>query len=769
MRQNGMIQRGLMILLLSTIGWLGMHFNARGVMGQIQCNPDMACCTCCGYCDCGNNPGVCGTPQPSAVCFLPGTKVDTPDGEKNIETIEVGDTVTSFDNDRVGNNDVSNIYKSQRDFYFDLRAGDYQVKVTAEHPFYVGNGKFVEVQYLKPGDEVYVLKEDKTLEKKWITSNVKVNEKTDVYNMTVDKTHTYFANSFAVHNKGSGTCNGSGVTVNCPAGTVRSTVIVGNQCARLCNGLGTAQTAGGCCDEVCTNPSDCEWEGTCPGRTCKKVCAEPGGCYCRTGTTYTHRCDPICSPPSTTTLNSPENNATLTTTTVPLIWNAATFPNQTGCTKQYRVYIGEYVAPGRGQPPRSLPLYATVSNSITSLNYTATRGKTYEWYVTAANGTLTADTTRRRFTVLDNQITGTVYYDSNNDCVVSPGTSDRWKKGPGMVVTVPGTSYSSVVVNNNTGGSGAFTITAGAGDVYPTVTLTNVPQGYNCSTGGSCGSSCLTRTNVAVPTSNLRFYLTDSFAGWWQVQGAGIYAGNAEGATDAIRSDLPSSARLILAGSGGSAAALIRGSGSADLGSGQVSDSLWTTASKYKGKKMDYSYFAAQMGVVSGQANDWGADTMNKPGTTKDFHYLNPQTDEATISTPWVVGSNEKYVVFVDGDLDIAANITVASGGFVSFIVNGDISVAPAVTNIEGVYIASENFVTDTVDINEVIADVALDVRGTVVAWGSMLLNRSLISGNSTTPAEKFTYRADLLENMPDKMKTFAMNWQEVAPGTFGE
>jgi hypothetical protein len=736
-------------------------FRPNYIRAEEGCN--LACCTCCGYCDCGNNPGVCGTPQPSAVCFLPGTKVDTPDGEKNIETIQVGDVVTSFDNDQVGKNDVSNIYKSQRDFYYDLKAGDYAVKVTAEHPFYVGNGKFVEVQYLKSGDTVYILKADKTLEKKLITSNIKVNEKTDVYNMTVDKTHTYFANSFAVHNKGSGNCNGTGVTVNCPAGTVRSSVVVGTQCAKMCNGLGTAQAAGTCCDVVSYNASGCHNECTFNPRTgnnrCKKVCDEPGGSYCRTGTTITYRCDPICSAPGPITLSLPADNASLTSTTVNLAWNAATFPNQTGCTKQYKIYVGAV-----GQTPT---LYATVNNSITSLNYTGTRGVTYQWYVQAANGTVTTTSATRRFTVLNNQITGVVFYDSNNDCVVSPGTSDRWKKGAGMTVTIPGTSYSASVPSVNNGGTGVFTITAVAGETYPTMTLNNIPPGYSCSTGPGCGA-CTTLTNVTTPSSNHRFYLTDRFAGWWQVEGAGIYAGNAEGASDAIRSDLPSSARLILAGSGGSAAALIRGAGSADLGAGQVSDSLWTTTSKYKGKKMDYSYFAAQMGVVPDQVEDF-ASGMTEPNAVKDFYYTEPDGGIATISSPWTVGSSEKYIVFVNGDLRIAADITVAPGGFLSFIVNGDITVAPAVTDIEGLYIASNNFVTETVDITEVIADVALDVNGTVIAWGSMQLDRSLVSGNSTTPAEKFTYRPDLLTNMPEKMKTFAMNWQEVVAGTFEE
>lgn len=63
--------------------------------------------------------------------------------------------------------------------------------------------------------------------------------------------------------------------------------------------------------------------------------------------------------------------------------------------------------------------------------------------------------------------------------------------------------------------------------------------------------------------------------------------------------------------------------------------------------------------------------------------------------------------------------------------------------------------------------DVQLDVAGSVVAWGGVSLGRDLGSTNASEPAEQFTYRPDLLVNMPDAMKVFALRWQEVVPGTF--
>ena len=137
--------------------------------------------------------GVCGT---AGGCFVPGTLVGNKSEGKKIEDVKVGDMVTSFKDDKIVESKVSQIYKVTRDYYFKLVADDYEVKVTAEHPFYIGNDKFEEVQNLKVGDDVYV-NENKSMMKKTITSIERINEPTDAYNMTVDNTNTYFAGGFA--------------------------------------------------------------------------------------------------------------------------------------------------------------------------------------------------------------------------------------------------------------------------------------------------------------------------------------------------------------------------------------------------------------------------------------------------------------------------------------------------------------------------------------------------------------------------------------------
>ena len=165
-------------------------------------------------CVCTGSPVDCSNPNPPPGCFLPGTIVNGPGGGKNIEEVRVGDSVDSFADNALTQSAVSQIYKVTREYYYSLVAGDYQVKVTAEHPFFVGNNEFKEVKDLKAGDDVYVI-ENGSLKKKTVTSNTRINEPTDAYNLSVDNTNTFFANDFAVHNKVQYSVDGSHDYVSC--------------------------------------------------------------------------------------------------------------------------------------------------------------------------------------------------------------------------------------------------------------------------------------------------------------------------------------------------------------------------------------------------------------------------------------------------------------------------------------------------------------------------------------------------------------------------
>ena len=182
------------------------------------------------------------------------------------------------------------------------------------------------------------------------------------------------------------------------------------------------------------------------------------------------------------------------------------------------------------------------------------------------------------------RIAGTVYYDANNNCGGS-----GWSSG-GVAVSLDGGAGSAV------SGTGTFTLLASSASSH-TLAI-SLPPGYICSTAAGC-NSC-SRSGIISPSNNNFFYLTNLLEAWWQAAGAGVYAGSMAGGVT-VRSDLPTAGTsLILPGTTGSVAALLRASGSIGVGSGSVSDEGYSTVARYRGKKMDYNFFAAQMGVIRG-------------------------------------------------------------------------------------------------------------------------------------------------------------------------
>lgn len=353
------------------------------------------------------------------------------------------------------------------------------------------------------------------------------------------------------------------------------------------------------------------------------------------------------------------------------------------------------------------------------------------------------------YTAPDLSLSGRVYLDTNNNC----STATPWSLG-GLTVTVRGTAYTGSV-----GSDGRFAFYGGATTPISYLDLAGFSSAYTPSTATGCNSGS-TLTSVTNPSSTNYFYLTSLRESWWQARGAGVYAnGN-------VRSELPSSAEnLIEAGVGGELGALMRTSGSVDTGAGGVSPEGYTAQTRYRGKTMNYDFFAAQLGVTPNTVNDWVADTMNKPTNNpeKVFYYLNPSGSEASVTTPWTVANGESYVILVNGDLRIASNITVTPGGFLAFIVNGNVRVSPAVTDIQGLFDLDGLIITES----NGGTDVAADFEGSVVAWGGVNFGRDLGANNVSTPGESFVHRADLLVNMPESMKVFALKWEEVVPGTF--
>lgn len=149
-------------------------------------------------------------------CFLAGTEIETPTGVRNIEDLQAGDEVISY-NEQTKSQETSKIGKIdvlERDEYFIING---IVKATAEHPFYTTQGQ-VKVKDLKVGLKL-VGRYDKEIEIYQI-ERVPVMPKVKVYNLlNVLPNNNYYAQRFLVHNKGGG-CFPAGTKVTTPDGKV---------------------------------------------------------------------------------------------------------------------------------------------------------------------------------------------------------------------------------------------------------------------------------------------------------------------------------------------------------------------------------------------------------------------------------------------------------------------------------------------------------------------------------------------------------------------
>jgi predicted lipid-binding transport protein (Tim44 family) len=138
-------------------------------------------------------------------CFLPDTPILRADGTQiAIRNVRPGDELLAFTPDGVVvRTTVRNILTHEVEEYLEVATERTLLRVTVEHPFYVGDGTFKTLEALNVGDSVYAY-DGQGLSAQKIISIAHVHARTRVYNLQTDAPNTFFANSIAVHNKGGG-------------------------------------------------------------------------------------------------------------------------------------------------------------------------------------------------------------------------------------------------------------------------------------------------------------------------------------------------------------------------------------------------------------------------------------------------------------------------------------------------------------------------------------------------------------------------------------
>lgn len=144
-------------------------------------------------------------------CFLPDTPVLRADGTSSpISEIRPGEELMAFTTTgEIVHTTVRRVIIHEVDEYVVVGTAETTLRVTREHPFYVGNGTFKTLEALKVGDRIFAVVNG-ALREQVITSLETVSAPTRVYNLQTDHPNTYFANGIAVHNKGGGGGGGFG-------------------------------------------------------------------------------------------------------------------------------------------------------------------------------------------------------------------------------------------------------------------------------------------------------------------------------------------------------------------------------------------------------------------------------------------------------------------------------------------------------------------------------------------------------------------------------
>ena len=138
-------------------------------------------------------------------CFLPESQILKADGtEIPISSVQPRDKVLAFTAEgRTVRTKVRSIVRTEVDQYVILRTDRATLRVTEDHPFYVGGGTFKTLEVLKPGDMIMAW-DGRSLTEQKIVSLQKVEEMVPVFNLQTEHPNTFFAGHIAVHNKGGG-------------------------------------------------------------------------------------------------------------------------------------------------------------------------------------------------------------------------------------------------------------------------------------------------------------------------------------------------------------------------------------------------------------------------------------------------------------------------------------------------------------------------------------------------------------------------------------
>lgn len=426
-------------------------------------------------------------------------------------------------------------------------------------------------------------------------------------------------------------------------------------------------------------------------------------------------------------------------------------------------------------------VFASTNASIASVNPSNDTTPPYETTVTGgSSGTARIHatgyigTTARcdNFSGIDNSPTITI----TPACTISfVNNSIAIEKGDsGAAIATTNYSVDSVSVsssNTNVATVGAITGPTGTGPY----SYSAVINGMGTGTANLTGSGVIGGNTRCTTTSPATVSVSVPHA-WWQVMDMDVFSPGALTSVIPIGCRLPNcNPNFNLPGLGGyPGISTYRTNFGFGRGSVAASPFSWIANSWYTGRIYDYGWFKKQVPpevFTDERAKITAIMMLGQYLPSNGYIYDGVIWKYYSGCCFYIMGSdvvlgNNKMVLFVDGDLYISKRINFTKGsGFFAAIVSGNIYIDPSVTQsnsatdfaLEGLYLVNGSFNTGE-------SDKKLKIRGAVVAWNGVGLQRDLVGGNDTTPAEYIEYAPDLMFTFPRELSRRGVIQKEVAP-----
>ena len=334
------------------------------------------------------------------------------------------------------------------------------------------------------------------------------------------------------------------------------------------------------------------------------------------------------------------------------------------------------------------------------------------------------------------------------------------KPGGGSTVRVNPDGLTGAVQGNGTY-SVASVLEAGAKDIL----IQGMDATYQCTCPTGCQYSAV---NVASGNnSGWDFFVSQVRPKWLKVLGGSVHSqGN-------LTSNVPSGNVYIADFSGDGPGILTKRSGSVvNLGSGTLSSQpSWNYNDLMSANNWKYGYQAMWLRAGNPATDPGDGSSAPAAGVYK-------KVGNYSISGSWTNLAGSR-VIFVQGDVTINANITLANGAFFAIVASGNITVNPAVGNIppkavptsadaalSGAFFADGSFIGGTTGAQN---DKQLVIYGSVAAdadlngIGAVSSQRDL-GGLNATPGVAFIWNPNLILNAPQQFTDAVMDWREVAP-----